>query len=136
MTDSSDYRLYLEERFEGLTKLIDAQFDNIHDRFELQDTILASIKEQTVLTNGRVTDLERYRDECLGKEKFKDKSLGKTLQVAGVVIAFLSILTFVYFNGKKTTQHVRDVVDQYEYNYTTRGNHFEPLIKNDSLNIR
>ena len=51
MTDQSDYRLYLNERFEGLNRHMNAQFETVHDRLE-------RIEEQTTRTNGRVTDLE------------------------------------------------------------------------------
>jgi hypothetical protein len=58
MTDSEDYRLYLEEKFRGIEEhlevfptLINGQFKDVH-------TELKFIKEQTTKTNDRVTHLE------------------------------------------------------------------------------
>jgi hypothetical protein len=51
MTDSSDYRLYLEERFNGLNTSMNAHFMNVKDTLD-------SIKKDTGLTNSRVNHLE------------------------------------------------------------------------------
>ena len=42
----------IDEKFKGLTTLMNAQFQNIHERLD-------EIKEQTTKTNGRVTQLEK-----------------------------------------------------------------------------
>ena len=47
-----DYKMYLEEKFKGLTSLMNAHNDNVLDRLE-------AIEEQTKKTNGRVSELER-----------------------------------------------------------------------------
>lgn len=59
MTDSNDYRLYLEEKFDGLRTYMD-------DHFELINGKLSNIEIQVTKTNGRVTDLEKYRDYAQG----------------------------------------------------------------------
>ena len=65
MTDQPDYRLYLEEKFTGLTKLVNAQFVTVHDRQDSADKKLDLIHDETRSTNSRVTHLEEQRDKYL-----------------------------------------------------------------------
>ncbi len=58
MPNSSDYRLYLESEFTGLHKLMNAQFDTVHDKLSTLEKELGEVKVQTTKTNGRVTSLE------------------------------------------------------------------------------
>jgi hypothetical protein len=51
MTDRADYRLYLEERFNGLQTTMNAHFMNVKDTLD-------AIKKDTQLTNSRVNHLE------------------------------------------------------------------------------
>ena len=55
MTDSPDYRKYLEQKFSGLTTTMNAQFYEVHGRLD-------SIEKQTIKTNGRVNDLEKWKE--------------------------------------------------------------------------
>lgn len=51
MTDSPDYRLFLNEKFSSIEA-------HINDKFGAMDIKLNSIEKQTTLTNSRVTHLE------------------------------------------------------------------------------
>ena len=55
-TISKDYKEMIDRRFKDLTTLINAQFDTVH-------VTLDSIKKDTALTNGRVTELEDNLEE-------------------------------------------------------------------------
>jgi len=56
MNTTDDYRLYLNERFEGITKLMNAQFINVHERLE-------EIKVQTTKSNQRISKIEARETE-------------------------------------------------------------------------
>lgn len=73
---SDDYRLYLEEKFAGLTTLVNAQFSAQHLRQDSQEKSLKElndrtlkIQDQTTKTNSRVTHLEKFKE--VGEEVIK-----------------------------------------------------------------
>ena len=55
-----DFKLYLDERFNNLTTNMNAHFRTVDERLE-------KIETQTTKTNGRVTELEKWRSEECGK---------------------------------------------------------------------
>jgi hypothetical protein len=63
MTGSLDYRKFLDERFDGMGKLMNAQFDAMHDKLDGLNKDLGDVKIQTTKTNGRVTILEGKVDD-------------------------------------------------------------------------
>lgn len=111
MGDNSDYRLYLEEKFEGMGKLINAHFINLDERLE-------KIEIQTTKTNGRVTELEHefisHPINCPQGQKIEE--LNKTMEDVkffvkypklAVAIASVFIMIFLgsaiaFYSGLKT----------------------------------
>lgn len=59
MTQSKDYRLFLDERFDKITTLMNARFESVDDKLD-------SIEAHVIHTNGRVSDLE-----CESKKRQK-----------------------------------------------------------------
>ena len=100
MTDSSDYRKYLDERFEGLAKVMSAEFINVHDKLDV-------IEKQTTRTNGRVTYLEADVVK-INKDLFEHP---------------------VNCNKGKDIEEIKKFVDQNKFAKTARQRQFENILK-------
>ena len=59
MTQNEDYRLYLSEKFEGLTKHIHAQFTNMQDILEKIENQMARTDSRMDKVEIEITDLEK-----------------------------------------------------------------------------
>jgi len=100
MPDNEDYRLFLNERFEGLAKVMRAQFINIHDKLD-------AIEEQTTKTNNRVSKLEEKeathiincpiapKVEQLNEDLAEYRMIKKYPKIFIGIIAF-SVIMFIY----------------------------------------
>ena len=115
MTNSPDYRLYLEEKFSGLSSHINAQFENVHERLEV-------IKEQTTKTNSRVNHLEDEVDilrdklvahpvECskakdidtLKEDLIEYKFIKKYPKLTAILLAFFVVALLISAYGTFST---------------------------------
>ena len=66
MPENSDYRLFLDERFNGLTTSMNGQFKEVHERLD-------KIEKQTTKTNGRVTEVEDWQKKHCNEEETEEK---------------------------------------------------------------
>jgi len=98
MTDKPDYRMYLEEKFEGMIKLIDAQFYNMHDKLE-------AIEKQTTKTNSRVNKLED-KMECVEKDLEEYHFVKKYPKlIVGAVAVMVVIALFTFYGMTKSVNN-------------------------------
>ena len=118
MTQSEDYRLYLEERFDAMEKDMHGQFISVHDTL---DRIETHVKE----TNGRVGKLEDWKAYKEGAEKQKSKGFENTLKIIGCIVAFTAMMVSVYFGYQKTRKEVVNMLDRYSYDIQTRSWEFD-----------
>ena len=100
MPDNEDYKLFLNERFEGFSKLMRAEFINVHEK-------LAAIEKQTTKTNNRVSKLEEKESthiincpvapkvEQIDKDLSEYRMIKKYPKVFIGIIAF-SVIVFIY----------------------------------------
>jgi hypothetical protein len=103
MTNSEDYRLYLDERFKSLTTLMNAYHI---EAMESNDRI----EEHVIQTNGRVTELEcesLKRKEAVAdfrRLEARIRNLGKRwifFLLGGIL--FVVVVTFLYDIGAITS---------------------------------
>lgn len=83
MTDSPDYRKYLEERFNGLNTSLNANFITVHDKFDDISKTLEKIEDHTAKTNGRVSNIENWRvhvDEVIKSRGEKSEEIVERIE--------------------------------------------------------
>ena len=86
MPDSNDYRLFLSERFEGFSKLMSAEFINVHEKLD-------AIEKQTTKSNNRITKIEDDLTEYRMIKKYpKIAVLIITITVIGTIYGFMRIV--------------------------------------------
>lgn len=149
MVNDPDYRLYLDERFSGIGKLVNAQFKSLDDRLE-------RIEQQTTKTNGRVSALEKalpqHEIECSAKKEVdviqKDleeyhmiKKYPKLIILLLVVLVGAALYNFfrsVQTKDSITTTIKTELQNQTGVSKVTRGGyvHYNDGGMSDSIKIR
>lgn len=123
------FQEYLEERFKGLTTLINARFESVDDKLD-------EVHDEAKRTNSRVTKLEEFKDEAkvymntritdcphLGEiNKLHDKHEGLLDSLKDInffvrhpklfigTLVVIVILTLAVFLENNPLQHLRDLV--------------------------
>ena len=86
MPGSNDYRLYLEEKFEGMQKVQHAYFKEVHDKLD-------AIQVQTTKSNCRITKIEDDLAEYRMIKKYPKIALTIiAIAVIAVILSFRSII--------------------------------------------
>jgi tetrahydromethanopterin S-methyltransferase subunit G len=123
MPQKDDYRLYLNERFDHLTHLVNAQFTNVNERLD-------AIEEQTKLTNGRVNELEKWKDTCEGERTGRDKQLGLWLKIGAFVISItMAYIAYSNMTTKENVQILEKKLDWATSPFNPRGLELKDSIK-------
>jgi hypothetical protein len=81
-----------------------------------------------------ISGLAKFTESIKGAEEQKKKGFNQTLKVIGAVIAFTAVILTIVGMNKRTEEKVRDIVDQYGYDVTTRSGEYVPWTR-DSTKI-
>ena len=129
-----DFKLYLDERFNNLTTNMNAHFRTVDERLE-------KIETQTTKTNGRVTELEKWRSEEHGKisesarlQVIEHNARTRVLQTIGIFISACAVIVAIFLGIKannkawesKKTEIVNDLRKSMEPVVITRGSVYDP----------
>ena len=129
-----DFKLYLDERFNNLTTNMNAHFRTVDERLE-------KIETQTTKTNGRVTELEKWRSEEGGKmsesarlQIIQHNAKTRVLQTVGIFISACAVIVAIFVgiraNNKawetKKAEMVNDLRKSLEPAVISRGSVYDP----------
>lgn len=92
------------------------------------DDLTKKVEQQ----NSSVRKLNEWKAGIEGAEKQKNRGFENTFKVFGFVVAFVAMLTTIYFSYQKTKKDyesiktdVVNMIDQYSYDIVTRSGYFE-----------
>ena len=130
-----DFKLYLNERFDNLTTNMNAHFRTVDERLE-------KIEVQTTKTNGRVTELEKWRSEECGKmsesarlQVVDHNARTRVLQTIGIFISACAVIVAIFLGvrannkawEKKKEEIVNDLRKSIAPTVITRGSVYDPI---------
>ena len=130
-----DFKLYLNERFDNLTTNMNAHFRTVDERLE-------KIEVQTTKTNGRVTELEKWRSEECGKmsesarlQVVDHNARTRVLQTIGIFISACAVIVAIFLGvrannkawEKKKEEIVNDPRKSIAPTVITRGSVYDPI---------
>lgn len=92
MPENSDYRLFLDERFNGLTTSMNGQFKEVHERLD-------KIEKQTTKTNGRLTEVEDWKKKHCNEEETEEKIIERKrakrnefIKIASLIVITIGVI--------------------------------------------
>ena len=106
MPDHEDYRLYLEEKFKGLTQAQHAYFREVHDSLDV-------IKKETSKTNSRVNGIED-EIECINKDltEYRFVKRHPNIMITIIAVAVIGIVFGLYKTFNSFTGKVNEVEEK------------------------